>query len=380
MFTAITNTPRNYAWGSKLAIAELLGREPSGGPEAEFWLGTHPSSPSTVVQSGEPLSALIGGGLPFLLKVLAAGEPLSLQAHPTTEQAAAGFTRENAAGIPLGAPNRNYKDSSHKPELIYALSDPFRALCGFRSVEATRAILAPAANDPRINQLLKRLVDDASLPSVFEWLINGGSEVDELIAAVGVHDGPGEEWKTVRRLRHFYPADPAVAISLLLNTVTLRPGEVLYLPAGNIHAYLEGVGIELMASSDNVLRGGLSPKQVDVPELLSVLDFRPLPVPRLAPEGIAPGVELFRPDVSDFLLIVVGRDGADDTAPVTVPAAGPAIALCIGGSFSLTGSRSSAAIQRGESLFVSAEEGALEVAGNGTLFLATGGSADGGSN
>ena len=252
-----------------------------------------------LVGDDRTLLDVVDGRLPFLLKVLAAAAPLSLQAHPTPAQAAEGFAREEAAGVPIDAPHRNYKDAFHKPELIYALSDPFRALSGFRPVAETRAVLEPVADDARIAPLLERLDDDDALRDVFAWLIAGGDDVDDLVAAVveasATADGPS--WQTVRTLADTYPGDPGIAISLLLHTVELRPGEVLYLPAGNIHAYLEGLGIELMAASDNVLRGGLTPKHVDVPELLSVLDFRPLPAPYLAPEEPEPGVRVFRPDV-----------------------------------------------------------------------------------
>ncbi|MFW8745167.1 type I phosphomannose isomerase catalytic subunit, partial [Mesorhizobium japonicum] len=174
MFTEITNTPRDYAWGSTTAIARLLGRAPSGRPEAELWLGAHPGSPSRLVGREGTLLDVVDGRLPFLLKVLAAEQPLSLQAHPTPVQAEEGFAREEAAGIPIDAPERNYKDAFHKPELIYALSDPFRALCGFRPVEETRTVLLPVAGDPRIAPLLDRLRTDADLRPVVEWLITGG--------------------------------------------------------------------------------------------------------------------------------------------------------------------------------------------------------------
>ncbi|MEO6116337.1 MAG: type I phosphomannose isomerase catalytic subunit, partial [Pseudolysinimonas sp.] len=143
MFVEITNSPRDYAWGSITAIPELLGTTPSGRPEAELWLGAHPGSPARLVGRDGTLADVVTGRLPFLLKVLAAASNLSLQAHPTTAQAEAGFAAENAAGIPLDAPERNYKDAFHKPELIYALSDPFRALCGFRAVADTRTLLLP---------------------------------------------------------------------------------------------------------------------------------------------------------------------------------------------------------------------------------------------
>lgn len=367
MFVEITNTPRDYAWGSTTAIAELLGRTPSGGPEAELWLGAHAGSPAQLVGEERTLLDVVDGRLPFLLKVLAAAAPLSLQAHPTPAQAAEGFARENAAGVPLDAPTRNYKDAFHKPELIYALSDPFRALSGFRPAEETRAVLAPVAGDPRIAPLLDRLTDDDSLRDVFAWLIGHGDGVDDLVDAVveasATADGPS--WQTVRTLADHYPGDPGIAISLLLHTVELHPGEVLYLPAGNIHAYLEGLGIELMASSDNVLRGGLTPKHVDVPELLSVLDFRPLPAPYLAPHEQEPGVRVFRPSVPDFALTVIDADAAERGVEVRLD--GPAIVLCTEGEVAVEGGPT---LARGRALYAAGEPW-LGLRGPGTVFVAS---------
>lgn len=374
MFVEITNSPRDYAWGSITAIPELLGTTPSGRPEAELWLGAHPGSPARLVGRDGTLADVVTGRLPFLLKVLAAASNLSLQAHPTTAQAEAGFAAENAAGIPLDAPERNYKDAFHKPELIYALSDPFRALCGFRAVADTRTLLLPVSGDSRVQPLLDRLVDDSSLRAVFEWLITRGAGVDEVIAAVvearAVDDDPA--WETVRFLADRNPGDPGIAISLLLNSVQLHPGEVLYLPAGNIHAYLMGLGIELMAASDNVLRGGLTPKHVDVPELMKVLDFRPQPVPYLEPERPQPGVAVFRPDVPDFVLTVVSPDAA--SAGFTMPLTGPAIALCTSGAVTMTGSRGDGiSLPRGKAAYLGDEQ-TVRISGNGMVFVASTGS------
>ena len=365
MFVGITNTPREYAWGSHGAISALLGVEASGAPEAELWLGAHPGSPSRVVGSNDTLMDVVDGRLPFLLKVLAAGSPLSLQAHPTMAQAAEGFARENALGIPLDAPNRNYRDAFHKPELIYALSDEFDALCGFRSAADIRNLLdavAPEVSAP----LLEQLAGDESLRGVFEWLITRGEGVDELVAAVsglavsGLGADSTPELATVSLLAENYPGDPGIVISLMLNRVTLKKGEALYLPAGNIHAYLSGLGIELMASSDNVLRGGLTPKHIDVPELLSVLDFRPLPVPYLMPQSPAAGVTVFRPVDAEFALLVIEVDAV-------LPLDGPAIALCLDGEFALGGAST---LRRGQSVYIS-DEPSLDVRGAGSLVIAT---------
>ncbi|MDO9396505.1 MAG: mannose-6-phosphate isomerase, class I, partial [Herbiconiux sp.] len=356
MFVSIANTPRPYAWGSVTAIPELFHTEVTGEPQAELWLGAHPGSPARIVDPAQTGGAsdlatwiasdptrLVGrvGPLPFLLKILAAAEPLSLQAHPTLERAREGFARENAAGIPLDSPSRNYKDALHKPEIVVALSERYEALCGFRPLVEVREIvdllvmIDGSQTAPRwelygpIVHLLEDSVtltetDAEVLESVVAWLLEGGEAVTALVehlvrtAEKALHpahahltDPYTPSLETVVRLHEAYPGDPGIIISLLLNRVTLRAGEALYLPAGNIHAYLSGLGVEVMSASDNVLRGGLTPKHVDVPELLEVLDFDPLPVPYLVPSTPAAGLQVFAPPaVPDFVLARLTPTGA----------------------------------------------------------------------
>ncbi|GAA3874089.1 mannose-6-phosphate isomerase, class I [Leifsonia kafniensis] len=432
MFVGITNTPRDYAWGSAGAISELLGRSSSGRAEAELWLGAHAGSPSVIADPSqvggfgtlaewiahEPQAALgaelaastaVSGGvrLPFLLKVLAAATPLSLQAHPSSARAAAAFELENAAGIPLDAPDRNYRDPFHKPELIFALSDTFDALCGFRTIAEIHRILAElraldiASPDPQaaaLDALENRLVGSAGLHDVVEWLLRDGrggdsGEVSWLVERVvalaefaayltegGAIVSYARELETVRTLAAAYPGDPGIVISLLLNRVALKRGEALYLPSGNIHAYLSGLGIELMAASDNVLRGGLTPKHIDVDELLDVLDFSPIPVPYLGPtEDSVAGVSVFRPGIPDFELVHIQADATDagssaGDGPVPmrqVTLGGPGIALCTSGGFLVAGAASSVVLKRGDSVYITPEEGTLTFAGVGEVFLAT---------
>ncbi|MFS2031768.1 mannose-6-phosphate isomerase, class I, partial [Curtobacterium sp. CT11-45] len=330
MFLGITNTPRDYAWGSVTAIPELLGRTVTGAPQAELWLGAHPGSPSVVVNpamvggadtlldwiTAEPRDALGPDrtGLPFLLKVLAAAAPLSLQAHPTPEQAREGFEREEAAGVPIDDPARNYKDPFPKPELVVALSERFEALSGFRPVAETLADVETLdAGSGRLGPLVVHL--QHGLEDTVRWLETGDSSAQAVVQAVSdlaaalPDDAVTPNTATVRDLGTSYPGDPGIVVSLLMHRVTLAAGEAMYLPAGNIHAYLNGLGIELMAPSDNVLRGGLTPKHVDVPELLHVLDFTAYPAPVLAPESVAAGVERFAPDGVGFALLRVTGDG-----------------------------------------------------------------------
>ncbi|MDR6172143.1 mannose-6-phosphate isomerase, class I [Curtobacterium sp. SORGH_AS_0776] len=401
MFLGITNTPRDYAWGSVTAIPELLGRTVTGAPQAELWLGAHPGSPSVVVNpamvggadtlldwiTAEPRDALGPDrtGLPFLLKVLAAAAPLSLQAHPTPEQAREGFEREEAAGVPIDDPARNYKDPFPKPELVVALSERFEALSGFRPVAETLADVETLdAGSGRLGPLVVHL--QRGLEDTVRWLETGDSSAQAVVQAVSdlaaalPDDAVTPNTATVRDLGTSYPGDPGIVVSLLMHRVTLAAGEAMYLPAGNIHAYLDGLGIELMAPSDNVLRGGLTPKHVDVPELLHVLDFTAYPAPVLAPESVAAGVERFAPDGVGFALLRVTGDGR----PVglasggVAPLRGPSIAICTAGAVTLVGAQSATLLRQGESCYITPDEGDVTVeADNGsglasTVFIATG--------
>jgi mannose-6-phosphate isomerase len=392
----IENVLRPYAWGSTTAIAGLLGRPASGGPEAELWVGAHPDSPSVATAAdGGPvaLDALIsadpdhhlgsasvvefGPRLPFLLKVLAAESPLSLQVHPTLEQARAGFAREEAAGVDRAAGERNYKDDNHKPEMIFALT-PFEALCGFRPAASSQALFAHITRSMRemsrgVPQVLLDVVEDLSgaqehdaLKAAFTRLIGGGHAashaVREVVAALkaGLTMTPYQtELSTVVNLHGHYPGDPGVLISLLLNRISLAPGEAVYLPAGNIHAYLHGLGIEVMASSDNVLRGGLTPKFVDVPELLNTIEFEPVGVPRVEAETSSLGQELYRPPFREFQLQRI--ELVPDGSPVPVAQSGAAVIIVVSGSVLLDSPKGDLHLGRGASAFLPAAEAPVNV-------------------
>ncbi|GAA1840827.1 mannose-6-phosphate isomerase, class I [Agromyces salentinus] len=416
MFVSIGNTPRDYAWGSTSAIAGFRGVPASGAPEAELWLGAHAGSPARILDgsisgyddlagwiAADPETALgadlaaRGARLPFLLKVLAAAEPLSLQAHPTPEQARAGFAREEAEGPELTAYDRNYKDEFHKPELIVAVSETFDALSGFRPLEEVAGILrvlreadaAAAEPQPAALELLEaRLSSQHPLRDTVEWLLRDGRGGDtgevawvvERVTSLAASDlARASEYalsfETVAVLAEAYPGDPGIVISLLLNRVRLRRGESLYLAAGNIHAYLEGLGIELMAASDNVLRGGLTPKHIDVDELLEVLDFTPIAPPRLEPERLGAGVAVFRPDVPDFVLYRIEPASAPDAATTPIALDGPAIVLAEGASVEVRGVSGAASVARGEALYVTPDEARLTVTGDGVAWIATTGPA-----
>ncbi len=413
MFVRIDNEPRDYAWGDRELIAGFRGREASGAPEAELWLGAHPGSPSRILDAEPPFDELaswiaaeperalgteVAGRfadegmprLPFLLKLLAAGGPLSLQAHPTTERARLGFAKEESAGLPVDAYDRNYRDRFHKPELVVALSETFDALSGFRPleevagvVEALRAADAASADpQPGAIELLAARLDAEGLEGAVEWLLTDGRGgdtgesawlVERVVALAGADAALSSPYaasfRTVTALAGAYPGDPGIVISLLLNRVRLARGESLFLAAGNIHAYLGGLGIELMAASDNVLRGGLTPKHIDVAELVEVLDFTPMPPPRLAPEPTAPGVLSFRPPVPDFVLHRLEAGDAGPQPEVTLD--GPAIVLAEGGAVRAAGAQGSVELERGDAAFVTPDEGVLRLERPGVVWVAT---------
>lgn len=341
----LSNPVRRYAWGSRTALAELLGRPvPSPEPEAELWIGAHPTGPSTA--GGTPLTDLIaaapaevlgedalaryGARLPYLLKVLAADAPLSLQAHPDPDQAAAGYAAEEAAGVPVGAPHRRYRDPYHKPELLVALGgyggaggpdrDQFRALCGFRDPGDSARLLA-GLGVPELAPAVTAL-GSGDLAGAVRWLLEYPRPAELAAAVAGRSELAGE-------LAVAYPGDAGVVVALLLNEVTLAPDEAIFMPAGNLHAYLRGTGVEIMAASDNVLRGGLTPKHVDVAELLRVLRCEPLPEPVLAPVRVSPGVLTWPVPVPDFALHRVRLE--PDRPALDLAVGGPRVVLCVAG-------------------------------------------------
>jgi len=378
-FIPLTNTPRDYEWGTVDGVARALGWVPTGRPEAELWLGAHPLSPSRRAGGEAAWDDLAeweqrgGGHMPYLLKVLSAASPLSLQAHPTPRQAAAGFAREEAAGIPLAARERNYKDANAKPELIVAIEDGFEALCGFRPVDETVALIdaLAAASDSADALVPWRDAVAGGVQEGFTWLLSGAAEVGPAVTAASeTAQTHPRRFELIDRLSRAYPGDPGVLVAQMLHHVTLAEGEALWLPAGNIHAYLRGTGVELMGPSDNVLRGGLTPKHVDRAELQKVLDFTPGPVSRLAPVPVTRHVVSYRPasvpsgaDVGFELLLITGD--------ATVRTGTAAIALTIDGSFTLSADGAEARAGRGEILFAD-EPAEIGVTGSGRLFLATG--------
>ncbi|MFQ5558573.1 MAG: mannose-6-phosphate isomerase, class I, partial [Acidimicrobiales bacterium] len=360
---------------------ELLGVPATGEPCAELWFGAHPSAPALVGAAGEPLDAVIAldpvsalgsdvadrfTGLPFLMKILAAARPLSLQAHPSASQAATGFDRESARGVPLDSPERCFRDRSHKPEVICAIGG-FSALCGFRDPVASLELL-DSLPTPALDPVRRRLESPASdgraaILAALRWLLTlpaaeGAELVSALTDALAHAGGDGSpELNEVARLGASFPGDAGVVVALLMNLVELGPGEALFLGPGTLHAYLRGTGVEVMANSDNVVRGGLTSKPVDATTLLEIVDPTPGGPEVLDPEPVG-GVARYETPAAEFVLERVEIAGEWTLAP------GPAILLCTGGAVTV----GPHALARGGAVWVRADEPAATISGSGTLF------------
>jgi len=326
----LKNTIQEYAWGSYTAIPELLGNDsPANTPQAELWMGAHPKAPSKVKCNGKWLSLLelieknsqdiLGEKvdrkfkyrLPYLFKVLAAAKPLSIQAHPSTGQAREGFERENKLKIPLDAPDRNYKDDNHKPECICALT-PFWALNGFRKISDI-IFLMDKICPPGLKKdfdLFRHQPDSRGLKEFFKTMMimdrtTQKQIINDAVKNAGQLKDKNKAYQWITDLNEEYPSDIGVLSPILLNLICLEPGQAMFLPAGTLHAYLDGVGIELMANSDNVLRGGLTPKHVDVAELLNVLNFEERDINILNMETINPCEQRYDSHAQEFALSVI---------------------------------------------------------------------------
>ena len=378
MLFKITNRARDYAWGSTTLIPDYFGIAATGRPMAEIWFGTHEGSPARLVDDNQSLTEALGGKqLPFLLKILAAETPLSIQAHPNSAQAAEGFARENAAGIGFQATDRNYKDDRHKPEMIVALTE-FEALCGFKTEKQIRNLLESMLDPTDVSEGLKSLVShwleifasEDGLQNLFVDITNRRGNLDGVTAELTQQANLSAQFELAARLNILYPGDPGVILALLMNHVWLEPGEALFLPAGNIHAYLSGLGIEIMASSDNVLRGGLTPKHVDVAELQKVLTFAGGPVDLVKTKELSRGLFEYVAPVDDFILYRAELSGDVVMADLNIP--GASIVLCTAGEIAVSNSiEERVVLQRGEAAFIGDDAKKFSLAGSGTAFLAT---------
>ena len=390
----LTNPVQNYAWGSHAAIAELMGRSfPTREPEAEMWMGAHPKAPSTVKtrQGDESLMDLIKqhphdiigkaaaafeNRLPYLFKVLAIEEPLSIQVHPNREQAKKGFARENHLSIPMDAAERNYRDDNHKPECICALTH-FWALNGFRDRSTIiRRLRETCSNtlDKGIRELEEH-ADSQGFKRFLDILLNlEENDVEKILdravpyAEARRSRDPAFDW--VVRLHNTYPGDIGVLFPLILNLVCLNPGQAMYLPAGQMHAYLKGVGIELMANSDNVLRGGLTSKHVDVSELLKILNFKEQPLEIIEPEKKRVSEKAYPTPAVEFELSVI--EAVEGEPYTSAKDRGVEILLLTSGEVEVCQGKNPDPLKlsRGMSVIVPAAVGSYSIRGEGTLYKA----------
>ncbi|MCF2706970.1 mannose-6-phosphate isomerase, class I [Arcanobacterium haemolyticum] len=404
---------RDYAWGSPSVIPAHFGYPPANCPVAEVWMGAHPDDPAHVDCApldplfdlsqlypgthgerpdittladyikedpqgtlGEAVLDRHGPELPYLLKIIAPNEPLSLQVHPSIAQACEGFAREDAAGIPRDSAERNYKDRNHKPEMTYAITQ-FEALAGFRSPRRILEIMRGL--DARLAHDLYGIVRREGVAQAFASLLReetrpAPDDVAEVVRACASRSPESSPSRradaNVVRLSEKYPGDPGVVASLLLNPVTLRPGEAIFIPAGMVHAYLSGLAVEIMASSDNVLRAGLTPKHMDVPELLRIVQGHAAPPMRIAPERVSKNTSTFYVPVDDFELSVVQLHDANTWEKAAVHS-GPRTVLCLDGAAQLDAGGERLLLNAGQAAFVPDSDGRLNVRGFGRLVVAS---------
>ena len=393
MLYHLDNPIQNYAWGSKTSLTDLFGiANPNGEPQAEIWMGAHPNGCSTVRDHEEsfslrelidasPESVLgtrmlntFGADLPYLLKFLAAAEPLSIQVHPEKSKAVAGFERENTLGIALSAANRNYKDANHKPELVYALT-PYLAMNAFRPF-AEIVILFEQANCAGLAEQVSALKANESseqLKTFFEFILSREGEekatlVTQLLDNIdskGCDANSRLAFDTVKMLSGFYSGDIGLFSPLFLHVIELQPGQAMFLDAETPHAYLRGTGVEIMANSDNVLRAGLTPKHMDVAELVANTRFEPVAFDALLTAPVVDGaVQCFPVPVADFNIEVITlTEGYEHRQAVD----GAEILLCIEGEAYVNSVEQHRHITASESLFVTAAADHYTIKGEGKV-------------
>ena len=373
MLSRISGVTKKYDWGSKELVPNFFGLEKSSEPIAEIWFGTHPLGESQSIGEGKSLSESLGKKLNFLVKILSADHPLSIQVHPSAQQAKEGFHREQSQGIALDDPKRNYKDSSHKPEALIALTS-FKALCGFRPRKDMILVFTEfGKSEPVFDSLAKSLIGGASFAEIFRSLIANtelaqrfNKTVDhsqDLALATAARD-------LVQKLLVQFPDDTGALVALMLNEVSLEPGEAIYLPAGNIHAYLSGLGIEVMAASDNVLRSGLTSKHVDVAEVLKLADFTELSDPKVRPKKLAEGLVEYSVKASEFRVYRAEVSGKNLLADLDLPAS--AMVVCTSGEVAVSTSLDEREVLTKSDVVFASGAKKLSLSGSGTAFVILG--------
>ena len=373
MLSRISGVTKNYDWGSKELVPDFFGLEKSSEPIAEIWFGTHPLGESIKLGSNHTLSESIGRQLKFLVKILSADRALSIQVHPNAQQAKDGFHLEQAQGIALDDPKRNYKDNSHKPEALIALT-PFQALCGFRPrADLIKVFTEFGKSEPEFQSLATRLGDGAPLAEVFQSLISAADlakRFNKTVDRTHADDTTQAARELVERLLIQFPDDTGALVALMLNEVSLAPGEAIFLPAGNIHAYLSGLGIEVMASSDNVLRSGLTSKHVDVDEVLKLADFSELTEPKVRPRKLAEGLIEYPIQCSEFRVYRAEVSGKNLLADLDLPAS--AMVVCTAGEIAVSTSLEEREVLTKAEVVFASEAKKLSLTGSGTAFVILG--------
>jgi mannose-6-phosphate isomerase len=373
MLSRISGVTKNYDWGSKELVPNFFGLAELIEPIAEIWFGTHPLGESVSVAENKTLSETLGKHLSFLVKILSAEKALSIQVHPNSKQAEAGFKLEQDQSIPIGDPQRNYKDSSHKPEALVALTS-FRALCGFRPrAELLTVFTEFGKSEPEFASLADEIAAGASLAEIFESLIGNTELAKRFCKTVDSAQSNSIAMAAralVETLLGQYPDDTGALVALMLNEVVLAPGEAIYLPAGNMHAYLSGLGFEVMAASDNVLRAGLTSKHVDVSEVLKIADFSELLEPRLNPKKLAEGLIEYPVGCPEFRIYRAQVSGKNLLADLDLPAS--AMVVCTAGEVAVSTSLDEREVlTKSEVVFASGAK-KLSLSGSGTVFVVLG--------
>ncbi len=384
----LNNVIQNYAWGSIDSMQQLFNYpNPKAQPQAELWMGAHPNGCSTLADNSLSLAdaiqqqptAMLGkvtyeqfGELPYLFKVLAADKPLSIQVHPSKAKAKLGFDRENQQNIPLNAPNRNYKDPNHKPELVYALTE-YHAMNGFRPLPEIIALF----NEIRIDELshevskLTQTPNADSLESLFSYLLrlegaakqNALNQLYTYFERTDLSEIATQALTYSKNFTQYYQDDVGLFAPLLLNIVVLQPGEAMFLYAETPHAYLKGTGLEIMANSDNVLRAGLTPKYIDIDELIANTCFDSQPSDKIKMSPLLQGsIQHYPIPVADFNFDIINIEQVQshnvDSAEIL---------FCLSGEVKLSSGSQALVLTKGESLFISFDSNTYQTQGHGQL-------------